>query len=180
MEELDKRRVLFLSGDIDEASTKEVIEKLREWNLFDDSKEALLKEYVRPEIELLIDSYGGHYYSAMGIASVIASSKTPVHTICVGKSMSAGFIILIAGHRRSAYALSTMMYHQLSGGVIGKLTEMVEKTEESLKMEEVMDAFVIYRTNIKPKKLKKINKAKKDWFMDTEKALKLGVIDEIL
>jgi len=180
MEEQNKRRVLFLSGEVNEESTKEIIEKIREWNLFDDEKEGLLKEYNRPEIEILIDSFGGHYFSGMGVASVIASSRTPVHTICVGKAMSAGFIILIAGHRRSAYALSTVMYHQLSWGTYGKIEEMLDTVKEGLRMEETMEAFILYRTNIKPKKLKKINNAKKDWFMDTEKALKLGVVDEIL
>ena len=44
----------------------------------------------------------------------------------------------------------------------------------------MIEDVTLQNTRITEKKLEKIYKTKKDWFMDSEEALKLKVIDEIL
>jgi hypothetical protein len=44
----------------------------------------------------------------------------------------------------------------------------------------MIEEITIENTKITEKKLEKIYKTKKDWFMDSEEALKLKVIDEIV
>jgi ATP-dependent protease ClpP protease subunit len=57
---------------------------------------------------------------------------------------------------------------------------MEEKIEESKRLQEQLESIVKEKTNISKKKLKEIFDTKKDWYMTSEEALSLGVIDEIL
>jgi ATP-dependent protease ClpP protease subunit len=57
---------------------------------------------------------------------------------------------------------------------------MEEKIEESKRLQEQLESIVKEKTNISKKKLKEILDTKKDWYMTSEEALSLGVVDEIL
>jgi len=77
-------------------------------------------------IPVVIDSYGGEVYSALGIVDIIKSSKIPVATVAVGKAMSAGAIILAYGHKGLRFCTenTTVMLHDMSAGIHGKTGEM--------------------------------------------------------
>jgi ATP-dependent Clp protease protease subunit len=129
---------------------------------------------------MYIDSYGGYVYQCMGLISLMKSSKVPIHTIVTGCAMSCGFLISISGHKRFGYPRSTYLYHQVSSGAIGKVKEMEEEIIEAKRLQALIEDVTLSSTKITTKKLEKIYKAKKDWFMDSEEALKLNVIDEII
>jgi ATP-dependent protease ClpP protease subunit len=57
------------------------------------------------------------------------NSKTKIHTICTGVAMSAGFMILISGHKRFSYKHSTLLYHQASS-FSSELKKIEEDVEE--------------------------------------------------
>ena len=46
--------------------------------------------------------------------------------------------------------------------------------------EKLLEELVLKDTKITKERLKEVNEKKQDWWMDTEEALKLGVIDEII
>jgi hypothetical protein len=46
--------------------------------------------------------------------------------------------------------------------------------------EDVYDEIVLSNTKILPKQLKQIHKERKEWYITSEEALELGIIDEIL
>ena len=48
------------------------------------------------------------------------------------------------------------------------------------KDQERLDKFILDNTRITKEQIENMNEKKKDWFMDVEEALKLGVIDEII
>jgi ATP-dependent protease ClpP protease subunit len=108
------------------------------------------------------------------------ASKVPIHTIVTGCAMSCGFLISISGHKRFGYPRSTYLYHQVSSGAIGKVKEMEEEIIEAKRLQALIEDVTLSSTKITTKKLERIYKTKKDWFMDSTEALKLGVIDEIL
>jgi ATP-dependent protease ClpP protease subunit len=72
------------------------------------------------------------------------------------------------------------MYHQASSWNIGKIQEQTQHLEVALELQKKIDYIVTSRTNIKQSKLDKVNKNKKDWWMFSDEALKLGVVDEII
>lgn len=181
---LPKKRDLFFIKQVDQASIGDVTQKIIEINQDDEHLKKVYSIYglkYEPEpIKIYIDSYGGYVYQCFGLLSVMERSETPIHTIVTGCAMSCGFMMLISGHKRFAHKLSTPLYHQVSSGAFGTVKEMEEKIEESKRLQEQLESIVKEKTNISKKKLKEIFDTKKDWYMTSEEALSLGVIDEIL
>jgi len=136
--------------------------------------------YSPSPIKIYIDSYGGQVYQCFGLLGVMEKSQTPIHTIVTGAAMSCGFMILISGHKRFGYSLSTPLYHQVSTGFFGKVQDMEEKLKETKRLQKRIEDITLQRTRITEQELKKILKKKVDWYMGADEALKLGVIDEII
>ena len=137
-------------------------------------------DYTPQPIKIYIDSYGGAVYQCFGLLGVMEKSETPIHTIVTGAAMSCGFMILISGHKRFGYKLSTPLYHQVSTGFYGKVQDMEERLQETKRLQKVIEDITLERTNISKKKLTDVLKNKVDWYMSAEEAVKLGVIDEII
>jgi ATP-dependent Clp protease protease subunit len=89
-------------------------------------------------------------------------------------------MLLIHGHKRFAYKHATPLYHQVSSGSSGKVKDMEEKLEESKRLQGLLEKLTLEKTKISAKKLERVYKTKKDWYMTAKEALKLGVIDEIV
>lgn len=177
-------RKLFLAKQVDQASINEISKAIININE-DDARlkriyEAYELEYRPKPIQLYIDSYGGYVYQCFGLLGIMKASKIPVHTIVTGCAMSCGFLISITGYKRFGYPKSTYLYHQVSGGAIGKAKDLEEDVIETLRLQKMIEEHTLEHTKITAKKLEKVYKGKKDWFIDTEEALKLKIIDEII
>jgi len=179
-----KERSLFFSFQVDQKSINELTKEIIAINSDDDYLEKMYLcndlIYNRSPIKIYIDSYGGNVYQCLGIMSIIDKSITPIYTIVTGCAISCGFLILISGHKRFAYKHSTIMYHQVSSGIDGKVTDMGEYLKEVERLQVKFEEFIIEKTNIKTKKLDKINRSKKDWYIEPKEALELNIINEIL
>jgi ATP-dependent Clp protease protease subunit len=181
---LPKKRDLFFTKQVDQSSIGELTQKIIEINQDDEHLKKIYNVYgltYNPEpIQIYIDSYGGYVYQCFGLLSVMERSQTPIHTIVTGCAMSCGFMILISGHKRFAHKLSTPLYHQVSSGAAGTVKEMEEKLEESKRLQKQLEDIVKEKTDITKKRLREIFDTKKDWYMTSEEALELNVVDEIL
>jgi ATP-dependent Clp protease protease subunit len=179
-----EERNIYLSDQITQDSVSGVIEKIitiNEADDFIDKKGELYNfKYDRTPIKLYIDSYGGSVYQCLGLISVMERSKTPIHTICTGVAMSAGFMILISGHRRFAHKYSTPLYHQASSFVFGELKNIEENIVEMKRLQDLLETMVLEKTDIKKARLKQVYVEKLDWYLSAKEALDNNVIDEIL
>lgn len=179
-----KNRNLYLAKQVDQASINEISKAIIEINEDDKYVEKIYAahdlEYVPKPIKLYIDSYGGYVYQCFGLLGIMKASKVPVHTIVTGCAMSCGFLISIAGHKRFGYPKSTYLYHQVSSGAIGKAKDLEEEVIETLRLQKMLEEHTLECTKISAKKLEKVYKGKRDWFIDTEEALKLKIIDEVI
>lgn len=73
------------------------------------------------------------------------------------------------------------MYHQLSTRIpYSKYQDIKENLDMLKHNEKLLEELVLKDTKITKERLKEVNEKKQDWWMDTEEALKLGVIDEII
>jgi hypothetical protein len=63
---------------------------------------------------------------------------------------------------------------------IAKKIMVVEDVIETLRLQKMLEEHTIEYTKISVKKLEKIYKGKKDWYIDTDEALKLKIIDEVI
>lgn len=107
-------RVIWIDDGIDE-SVLEVSKLIMRFNKEDTN--IPIKD--RKPIKLLIYSYGGDGNVCFSLLDIIALSKTPVYTYNMGIAMSAGFLILLAGHKRFCTKYSTALAHSGSGGTSG-------------------------------------------------------------
>ena len=85
---LSERKV-FLWGQVDDNSAKQVIERLLYLELLSPKK----------EIQLIINSPGGYVTSGFAIYDAIKGITSPVSTICTGYAASMASIILSAGEK---------------------------------------------------------------------------------
>lgn len=179
-----RERVLYFTSQVDQSSIANLTKDIVEINQDDRKLEKLYAmhdiTYTPKPISILIDSYGGAVYQCFGLICIMNASKTPIHTYVTGCAMSCGFIILIHGHRRFAYNLSTPLYHQVSSGAFGKLKDMEDKVTEAKRLQDILEKVTIERTKITKEKLKDIYEKKTDWYMSATEAKKLGVVDEIV
>ena len=179
-----RERNLYFTKQVDQSSIGDLSQAILEINEYDEYLEKYYElhnlTYKRNPIKIYIDSYGGYVYQCFGLLSIMESSKTPIHTIVTGCAMSCGFMILICGHKRFGYKLSTPLYHQVSNGGSGKVKDLEEKLEEAKRLQKKIEEITLEKTKITAKKLEKIYKRKIDWFMDSKEALELGVIDKII
>jgi ATP-dependent Clp protease protease subunit len=175
-----KERNLYLFSRVDEKSVGEIVEKIVEINLYDDLQEEEKRGYERHPIKLHISSYGGSVYCGFSLVDAILASKTPVHTICLGKAMSMALAIMVAGHKRIAHPHSTFMNHQLSAVLWGDLTHIKRDVKECERLEALYDELVLSKTRILKEKLVEVKEKRQDWFISVDEALKLGIVDEIV
>jgi len=167
-------RILTL-GDVNNENALYIISEILEINKIDEKKK------IKEPIQLIISSAGGNIYEGLGIIDVIRNSKTPIHTICYGLAMSMSLNILIAGHYRLMSSNSTLMYHE--GGYemdYAKLTNHKLEVKEIERIEKICDNLILENTKLTLNQLKKIKKEQKEWYITSDEALKLGIIDEII
>jgi ATP-dependent Clp protease protease subunit len=164
-------RILFLSGDLDENKSKDVVSKL------------ITLDYQSPTKDILfyIDSYGGDIHCLLAIHDAMRTlCRCDIATICVGKAMSAAAILLLAGTdgKRFITPNSRVMLHELSTGDEGKLTYMKGAIVEAEKLQALLEGFVKDYTKLSDKQVKTI--FGKDSYMDAKLAKKFGVVDHII
>ena len=134
-------------------------------------------------IPIVIDSYGGQVYSLMSMISAIEAAELPIATICEGKAMSCGAVLLTFGEQGMRFAdpNATVMIHDVSSGCFGKIEEMKADVKEAERLDEKI--FTMMARNCGKKddffKKKVFNKKHADWFMDAAEAKKHGLINHL-
>jgi len=170
-------RNLYLIENIDTYRVKAIIESINNINIEDDLNSKKFKNYKRNPIKLHIDNYGGEVYSALGLYSVIKSSKTKIYTYALGSIMSAALFIFLAGKKRFATKYSTFMFHEVSSMFWDKLTGIKQNVKEMERLQNITESIIIDECDIDKKTTKKIKKYKKDWYIDSKKAKKLKIFN---
>jgi len=135
-------------------------------------------------IPVIVDSYGGSVHALFSMISDIVSSRLPVATISVGKSMSAGAGLLAAGTQglRFIDPLSTVMVHQVSSMEFGKLTELKNEIVEIERLNKLMFVKMAECCGHRDKNyfIKMIDKNKNvDIFLSPQEAKKHKIVDKI-
>ena len=164
-----KDRIVFLSGEIDDAVANTVVAQL----LF------LEMEDPDADISLYINSPGGSITAGMAIYDTMQYIKPQVRTVCIGMAASMGAFLLMAGEKGKRLALpnSEVMIHQPLGGAQGQATDVQIRAEWLLKTKVKMTQMMADMTGQPIEKVKA--DVERDYFMSAREALDYGIIDEI-
>jgi ATP-dependent Clp protease protease subunit len=167
------RREIFWNTQINESLT-EIGMYILKWNR--DDKDIPIEQ--RKAIKVFINSNGGCLNSVMNFINIIQLSKTPVYTIAMGKTYSAGCLLLMSGNKRLIFSDTTGLLHDGSTGAYGDTGKVIDNLEFTQKQEERIKKFILKNTKITPKQYDK--NYRKDWWLFSEDMIELGIADKII
>ena len=173
--ERDNNHIYFYS-EVDRETIFDLIMLIREAE--EESIITSFKLKIDPiPIYLHISSFGGSIFAAFSVIDVIKACKVPVHTIIEGSTASAGTLISVVGEKRYITPNAYMLIHQLSSSCWGKMSEIEDefKNLQDL-MKKIKEIYKEY-TTIPKKELNEL--LNHDLWLDSEKCLKYGLVDEI-
>jgi ATP-dependent Clp protease protease subunit len=165
-----KERIVFLGTPIDDIVASLVIAQM----LF------LEAEDPDADINLYINSPGGHVTSGLAIYDTMQYIKPNVATICMGQAASMGALLLSAGQagKRSILPHARVMIHQPMGGAQGQATDMEIAAKEILNVRERLNEILVKHTG---QQMDKISKdTDRNYFMSAEEARQYGIVDTVI
>jgi ATP-dependent Clp protease protease subunit len=162
-------RIIFLSGEIDDALANTVVAQLIYLEAKDTTK----------DIALYINSPGGSVSAGMAIYDTMNFIKCDVSTTCVGLAASMGAFLLSSGAKGKRYAMpnSEIMIHQPLGGAQGQASDIKIQAEHILKIKAKMNQILAENTG---KSLEEIERdTDRDNYLSAEEAKEYGLIDKV-
>jgi ATP-dependent protease ClpP protease subunit len=139
------------------------------------------KHFKREPIKICISSPGGSVYSLLSTIDIIESSKTPIYTYGYGNMMSCAAILLMCGHQRSMTKRSTVCIHSvITAHQRSPLQTLIEDCDEAKRLDKIINDIILEKTDIPKSKLDKIKERKQDWYIGSDEALSLNIVDEII
>ena len=134
-------------------------------------------------IPVVIDSYGGECYSLMGMIGIMQSSKIPVATILLSKAMSCGIILFTCGNEgmRFMAPLATLMIHDVSSGVWGKVEDIKVDAKETERLNEIIYDIMDKNCGRRKGYFKDLvhEKGHADWYLDAKESVKHNLANHI-
>ena len=165
--------IILIQDDIQTGLLFDVISKVR-----------LLKKINSDlkSVTILLNSGGGDVVETLGLIDYIRSldrDGIKTNIVCRGMAMSAAALLLASGTGlRAASKHSKIMVHQLSSFTAGKLSDIKSNARFAEQLEEDCNQIMEDCTN-KDKTWWK-NTQQNDYFLTSENALELGIIDKII
>lgn len=162
-------RIIFLSGEIDDATANTVVAQLIYLEAKDPSK----------DISLYINSPGGSVSAGLAIYDTMNYVKCDVSTICIGMAASMGAFLLSSGAKGKRFALpnSEIMIHQPLGGAQGQASDIKIAAEHILKTKEKLTRILAENSG-KPFEIVEKD-TDRDNFLSAQEALEYGLIDKV-
>lgn len=164
-----KERIIFIEGEINDEKANLVVSEL-----------LYLDSISNDDINIYINSPGGSITAGMAIYDTMNYIKSDCVTIGIGLCASMAAFLLSSGTRGKRCSLNNteIMIHEPLGGVNGQATEIKIVAERILKIKKKLNLILSRNTK---KSLSKIEKdVERDYYMDSDEALKYGIIDKII
>jgi ATP-dependent Clp protease protease subunit len=132
------------------------------------------------EIQLYINSPGGEIYPGLAIYDTMQMVRAPISTIAVGWTASLGTVLLAAGRKGRRYALphATIHMHPAGGGARGYAPDVEIQYKELQRMQDLLHGILARHTGQPVTKI--AEDFDRDYFMDANRAVEYGLIDEVL
>lgn len=133
-------------------------------------------------IPIYIDSYGGFVDSLAKMIETMDEVPNRFITICMGKAISCGAILLSHGDLRFCGRLSRVMIHNISTGSWGDAYALKADSNEALRMNRKFTGLLAQNCGTTYDKLQHLIKdavGSKEIWMDAEEAQKFNIVDEV-
>ncbi len=165
-----KERIVFLGTPINDQVANLTVAQL----LY------LSREDPEREIQMWINSPGGHIYAGLAIYDTMQQIPNQISTYAVGVTASFGTVLLAAGAKGSRFALphATIHVHQPLGGAQGQATDIEIQAKEILRLRDRLNQILVHHTG---QTLEVIERdTERDFYMDAQAAVQFGLVDKVL
>lgn len=162
-------RIIFLSGEIDDAVANTVVAQLIYLESKDPSK----------DISLYINSPGGSVSAGFAIYDTMNYIRCDVSTICIGMAASMGAFLLSCGTKGKRFALpnSEIMIHQPLGGAQGQASDIKIAADHILKTRKKLNEILAANTG---RPIEQIERdTDRDNYLSASEAKEYGLIDTV-
>ena len=177
--ELDLR-IIGLFTDVVEDKIADLVQGL----LYLDEYNKASKEERRKPIKFYISTYGGSADDMFALYDVMRNitDSSEIHTIGLGKVMSAGVLLLAAGTKgkRQIGKNCRVMIHSVMGGNGGSLYNMLNEMEAIEQLQKTFVDCLVAETKMTHKDVKKMLERKVNVYLSAEEAVELGIADIIV
>ena len=162
-------RIIFLSGEINDAMANTIVAQL----IYLEAKD------MNKDISLYINSPGGSVTAGLAIYDTMQYIRCDVCTICIGLAASMGAFILSSGAKGKRFALpnSEVMIHQPLGGAQGQASDIKIQAEHILKTKEKMTRILAENTGRSFEEIER--DTDRDNYLSAEEARVYGLIDKV-
>lgn len=133
------------------------------------------------DMEIVFNSPGGGVLAGLALFDFIRSLSVAGHSITthtLGHAASMAGILLQAGDTRVMGKESWLLIHEISFGAVGKIGEIEDTTEWVKGMQKRVLNIFAERSKMTVAQIEKKWK-RTDWWLNSDEALKLGLIDEV-
>ena len=168
----DEENCLYrFSKEVSHHSVQACMTKLTEWHRKD----------PKCDMEIIFSSPGGSIIDGFELFDFLQEMRAKGHKVITGSlgmAASMAGILLMAGDVRWIGHQAWMMIHRAAFGAIGKTYEVEDEVRLVKRIEErCLDIFVS-RSRLTKVKIKR-NWDRKDWWIDADECLTLGLVDEV-
>lgn len=177
-------RVVGLFGDVNEQTCADVVQNLLVLSKQGEiAKEERKDKYTHPPIEFYLNTHGGSASDMFAIYDMMRHAKKncEIHTIGIGKIMSAGVLLLAAGTKgkRRIGSNARVMIHSVLGGSEGPLFNLENEMNEIRFVQEKYSRALTKETNLTAKTMKDLLEKHVNIYLSAEEAVKYGIADEV-
>ena len=163
-------RIIYLGTQVDDDVSNAIVSLL------------LYLGWENPEedIHLYINSPGGSVLDGMAIYDTMQLIKPDVSTVCIGKAASMGAVLLSGGAKGKRYCTrnSTVLIHQVMGGIQGSASDIEITAQEILRLRQRLNTILSENCD---QPFDKVSRdSDRDFWMDAETAVEYGIVDHVL
>lgn len=132
-------------------------------------------------ITIYIDSYGGEVYSLLSMIETIRQVPNPIITVCMGKAMSCGAVLLAMGDHRFCGKDSQIMIHEVSAGAFGSIDDIKTEVKECDRLNRRMMTMIAEKCGKTYDELKSVIIANggRELYLDAKEAKAFGLVEQI-
>lgn len=171
-DELLANREIFLTEEVDAATSNELLKQLM----------ILERQDSKKEITLYINSPGGEVISGLAVYDFINLMKSPVRTICTGTAASMGAILFLAGKKRLMLPHTRLMIHDPSysrNDIGGKKSHEIQHELDKLnETREALARIIAEKTGRSLEEIYTVTAS--DTFYSAEEAIEFGLTTDVL
>ena len=174
-------RIIGMFCDVHEEKVAEVIHAMLYLNEMNRLQQ---KPELKRPIEFYLSTYGGSADDMFALYDIMRGirQETEIHTLGLGKVMSAGVLLLAGGTKgkRRIAKNCRVMIHSVAAGNAGALHDLTNELEAIQDLQDMYTSCLAAETNLTEGDIKDMLNRNVNVYLSATEAVKLGIADIIV